>query len=220
MVHDRRSPTRRAILAGGGIAGSLVALPATGAQAMTTSMPAGISAIRHKRVQADGVDIFYREAGREDCAPFPASSWLRQLVILLPPSDAAIGGSFPPRRARYSLIWLYGCPDRAEYEYTFASLSKTMRPLSMLWASGRYILYVFDYGAPVGWDLALTYPDRVAGIVSQNGNAYVEGLGEKAWAPLRAYWANPKPALREALRGRMTLDGVKPPISKAFPTLM
>src|SRR4030095_16559085 len=73
----------------------------------------------------------------------------------------------------------------------------------------RYVLYVFDYGAPVGLDLAVTYPERVAGIVSQNGNTYVEGLRPEAWDPLRTYWASPSSDKREPIRARMTLEGVR-----------
>jgi pimeloyl-ACP methyl ester carboxylesterase len=100
-------------------------------------------------------------------------------------------------------------PAERGYHFDFASLARTIVAFVDALNLKRYVLYAFDYGAPVGWELALTYPDRVAGIVSQNGNAYVEGLGESAWAPLRAYWAKPSPEGREALRSRMTLDGVK-----------
>lgn len=206
-------PTRRAILVNGGVAGSLVALPASGAQPMKTPhparTPAAIPAIRHKRVQADGVDIFYREAGRED-APvllllhgFANSSfYFRHLMPLLADRFRLIAPDLPS-------FGFTQVPAERHYEFTFASLSRTIAAFVDALGLKRYVLYVFDYGAPVGWDLALAYPDRVAGIVSQNGNAYVEGLGENAWATLRAYWANPKPELREALRDRMTLDGVK-----------
>jgi pimeloyl-ACP methyl ester carboxylesterase len=100
-------------------------------------------------------------------------------------------------------------PAERNYLYDFASLARTMTAFVDALNLKRYIMYVFDYGAPVGWELALNYPDRVGGIVSQNGNAYVEGLGEKAWAPLRDYWANPSPEKREPIRARMSLEGVK-----------
>jgi pimeloyl-ACP methyl ester carboxylesterase len=198
-------PSRRAILAGGGIVGSLGVLPASGAQPIKTSIPA----IRHKRVQADGVNIFYREAGPED-APvllllhgFANSSfYFRHLMPLLADRFRLIAPDIPS-------FGFTEVPAERNYQFTFASLSKTITAFVDALGLKQYILYVFDYGAPAGWDLALTYPERVAGIVSQNGNAYVEGLGEKSWAPLRAYWASPKQELREALRGRMTLDGVK-----------
>ncbi len=207
-------PTRRAMLAG---AGSLGALPALGAQPMKTSVPAGIPAtvptaiptVGHKRVQADGVDIFYREAGREDgpvlllLHGFANSSfYFRHLMPRLADRFRLIAPDLPS-------FGFTEVPAERNYEFTFASLSKTIMAFVDALGLRWYVLYVFDYGAPVGWDLALAYPERIAGIITQSGNAYIEGLGEKAWAPLRAYWANPKPELREALRGRMTLDGVK-----------
>jgi pimeloyl-ACP methyl ester carboxylesterase len=198
-------PSRRAVLAGGGVAGSLGALPALGAQPAKTSIPI----VRHKRVQADGVDIFYREAGREDgpvlllLHGFANSSfYFRHLMSRLADRFRLIAPDIPS-------FGFTEVPTERNYEFTFASLSKTIMVFVDALGLKRYILYTFDYGAPVGWELALAHPERVAGIISQNGNAYVEGLGEKAWAPLRAYWANPKPELREALRGRMTPDGVK-----------
>jgi pimeloyl-ACP methyl ester carboxylesterase len=198
-------PSRRAILASGGIVGSLGVLPASGAQPMKTT----ILAVRHKRVKADGVDIFYREAGRED-APvllllhgFANSSfYFRHLMPLLADRFRLIAPDIPS-------FGFTEVPAERNYQFTFASLSKTITAFVDALGLKQYILYVFDYGAPAGWDLALTYPEWVAGIVTQNGNAYVEGLGEKAWAPLRAYWASPKQELREPLRSRMTLEGVK-----------
>jgi pimeloyl-ACP methyl ester carboxylesterase len=70
-------------------------------------------------------------------------------------------------------------------------------------------MYVFDYGAPVGFNLAVANPDSISAIISQNGNAYEEGLGDAPWAPLRAYWAQPSPAIREQIKARMSLDGVR-----------
>ena len=172
---------------------------------LKTSSPA----VRHKRVQADGVDIFYREAGAEDgpvlllLHGFANSSfYFRHLMPRLADRFRLIAPDLPS-------FGFTEVPAARNYQFIFASLSKTIIAFVDALGLKRYLLYVFDYGAPVGWDLALAYPDRVAGIISQNGNAYAEGLGEKGWAALRAYWANPKPVLREALRGRMTLDGVK-----------
>lgn len=91
-------------------------------------------------------------------------------------------------------------PGEQEYRYDFASLSRTIASFVDVLGLSRYILYLFDYGAPVGLDLALSEPYRIAGIVPQNGNAYLDGLGEKAWAPLRAYWTHPSDGPREAIR--------------------
>src|SRR5580700_3299784 len=165
-------PSRRAILAGGGIVGSLGVLPASGAQPMKTSIPA----IRHKRVQADGVNIFYREAGPED-APvllllhgFANSSfYFRHLMPLLADRFRMIAPDLPS-------FGFTEIPAERNYLYDFASLARTTTAFVDALNLKRYIMYVFDYGAPVGWELALNYPDRVGGIVSQNGNAYMEGL--------------------------------------------
>lgn len=200
-----RRATRRAIVAAGSVVGSFGVFPASGAQPMKTSLPT----VRHKRVEADGVNVFYREAGSEDgpvlllLHGFANSSfYFRHLMPLLADRFRLIAPDLPS-------FGFTEIPAHRNYEFTFASLAKTIMAFVDALNLRQYILYVFDYGAPVGWDLALVYPERVAGFITQNGNAYVEGLGEKAWAPLRAYWANPKPELREALRSRMTLDGVK-----------
>jgi pimeloyl-ACP methyl ester carboxylesterase len=91
----------------------------------------------------------------------------------------------------------------------FVLLSRTIAAFVDAMRLKRSVIYVFDYGASVGFELALTYPDRVAGIISQNGNAYLDGLGAEAWVPLWAYWRNPTVEGREALRPRMSFDGVQ-----------
>ena len=88
------------------------------------------------------------------------------------------------------------------------SLAQTMLAFTDALRLQSYALYVFDYGAPTGFRLAMARPERVTAIVSQNGNAYEEGLGD-AWAPIRQYWANPTTANREILRGVFTLDGIR-----------
>ena len=80
------------------------------------------------------------------------------------------------------------------YQYTFAGLTETMQSFVNELSLRRFAMYVFDYGAPVGFNLAVANPHSISAIVSQNGNAYEEGLGTGPWAPLRAYWAQPSPA--------------------------
>ena len=208
IKHELIAATRREVLAGGtlglGLAGTATAIASAGDATLSRSID-----VRTRRIRADGVDIFYREAGPPD-APvllllhgFANSSfYFRHLMPKLADRFRMIAPDLPS-------FGFTEVPAELEYRYDFASLSRTTAAFVDVLGLKRYVLYVFDYGAPVGWDLALTYPDRIAGIVSQNGNAYVEGLGEKAWAPLRAYWANPNPELREGLRSRMTLEGVK-----------
>jgi len=197
-------PSRRAILASSVLTAGLGAtFPAKAAT------PRLSTEVRHKSIRADGVDVFYREAGPAD-APvllllhgFANSSfYFRHLMPKLADRFHMIAPDLPS-------FGFTEIPAERGYRYDFASLARTITAFVDALGLKRYTLYVFDYGAPVGFELALTYPDRVAGIVSQNGNAYLEGLGEKAWAPLRAYWANPSPEKREPIRARMSLDGVK-----------
>jgi pimeloyl-ACP methyl ester carboxylesterase len=195
-------PSRRALLAGGVLAVSLPIRAETPASGLPDD-------VEHKWIRADGVDVFYREAGPAD-APvllllhgFANSSfYFRHLMPKLADRFRMIAPDLPS-------FGFTEIPAERNYLYDFASLARTMTAFVDALNLKRYIMYVFDYGAPVGWELALNYPDRVGGIVSQNGNAYVEGLGEKAWAPLRDYWANPSPEKREPIRARMSLEGVK-----------
>jgi pimeloyl-ACP methyl ester carboxylesterase len=196
--------TRRAVIAGSGLGAVAAATVPTWA-----ASPPIPSEVRHGRVQADGVNIFYREAGPAD-APvllllqgFANSSfYFRHLMPKLADRFRLIAPDLPS-------FGFTEVPAERNYRFDFATVSQTMVAFVDAMALKRYTLYVFDYGAPIGFDLALTYPDRIAGIISQNGNAYLDGLGEQAWAPLRAYWAKPSSSGREALRSRITFDGVK-----------
>jgi pimeloyl-ACP methyl ester carboxylesterase len=97
----------------------------------------------------------------------------------------------------------------ADYQFTFAGLTRTIQDFVNELSLRRFAMYVFDYGAPVGFNLAVANPDSISAIVSQNGNAYEEGLGTAPWAPLRAYWTQPSPAIRETIKERMSFDGVR-----------
>jgi pimeloyl-ACP methyl ester carboxylesterase len=101
-----------------------------------------------------------------------------------------------------------GMPDRTQFEYSFASFSDVVDGLLSQLEVKRYVLYVQDYGAPVGYRLALKHPERVLALVIQNGNAYEEGLKD-FWIPIKAYWADGSPAHREALRAGLTLEATK-----------
>jgi pimeloyl-ACP methyl ester carboxylesterase len=202
---QRRNFLKTSMFAGGVLGlGMMQARPTAGA---TMSSPS--DAIHHSFVDADGIKVFYREEGRRG-APvllllhgFANSSfYFRHLMPKLANRFHLIAPDLPS-------FGFTEIPAERNYRFDFASLSRSIATFVDALGLDRYILYVFDYGAPVGFDLALTSPDRVAGIISQNGNAYVEGLGEKNWAPMKAYWANPSPQGREALRSRMTLEGVK-----------
>ena len=160
------------------------------------------------RIEAEGVKVFYREAGPPD-APivlllhgFPTSSFqYRELIPRLADRYRVIAPDLPG----------FGFTEVAEdrhYRYTFDALAGTVLAFTDALDLKRYALYVFDYGAPVGFRLAMARPDRVTAIVSQNGNAYEEGLGD-AWEPIRRYWVNPSAENRETLRQAFNPNGLR-----------
>jgi pimeloyl-ACP methyl ester carboxylesterase len=164
--------------------------------------------VHHRTVEIDGTSIFYREAG-EASAPailllhgFPSSSHqYRELIPRLADRHCVIAPDLPG-------FGFSAAPDRKTFPYTFDHLAKIVERFTDTVALRRYALYVFDYGAPVGFRLALARPERVTAIVTQNGNAYEEGLST-GWNPIQAYWRDPSAANREALRGMLTLESTK-----------
>ena len=172
---------------------------------MTIQAPA----VHHRYIDADGVRMFYREAG-DPTAPvmlllhgFPSSSHMyRDLIPLLATRFRVIAPDLPG-------FGFTEVPTDRNYHYTFDNLALTVGHFVDALALSRYALYVFDYGAPVGLRLAVAHPERVSALVSQNGNAYLEGLGD-SWAPIRAYWADPSAANREVVRnGVLGLEGTR-----------
>ncbi|UNK49836.1 alpha/beta hydrolase [Lysobacter sp. S4-A87] len=164
--------------------------------------------VHHRTVRADGVEFFYRESG-DSASPtlllihgFPTSSHMyRRLLTELADEFHVIAPDLPG-------FGFTQIPDERAYVYTFDALGNSLQALVEALDMDRYILYVFDYGAPAGLRLALQLPERVAGIISQNGNAYLEGLGD-AFGPTRQYWEHPTPENRNALRGILTLEGTR-----------
>lgn len=161
------------------------------------------------RVEADGVQVFYREAG-DPSAPvvlllhgFPSSSFMfRELFPRLADQYRMIAPDLPG-------FGFTEVPAGRQYTYSFDGLAATVNAFTKTLKLRRYALYVFDYGAPTGFRLAMAHPDRVTAIVSQNGNAYEEGLGED-WGPIRKYWAEPNSENREVLRKNiLTLEGTR-----------
>jgi pimeloyl-ACP methyl ester carboxylesterase len=167
-----------------------------------------IPLIHRKRAEADGVRIFYREAGDPN-APvvlllhgFPASSFqYRELIPRLADRYHVIAPDLPG-------FGFTEVPADRKYVYTFDALAKTIEAFTNALDLKKYALYIFDYGAPTGLRLAMAHPERVTAIVSQNGNAYEEGLGD-AWAPIRRYWSDPSAENRNAIRGALTAEGMK-----------
>lgn len=151
------------------------------------------------------VEVFYREAGAPD-APvllllhgFPSSSHqYRELIPLLADKYRVIAPDYPGFGNTVA-------PARGEYEYSFDNLAKTIGGFTDALNLDSYAMYVFDYGAPVGFRLALENPERINAIISQNGNAYKEGLSD-AWAPFFALWDDSTEANRDALRGLLTVE--------------
>ncbi|MFK0087995.1 alpha/beta fold hydrolase [Pseudomonas sp. NPDC090755] len=156
------------------------------------------SAIRYQFVEADGVRVFYREAGSPGLPVllllhgFPSSSHqFRELIPLLAERFHLIAPDLPG-------FGFTEVPAERDYRYSFDALAQTLGAFVDALGLRRYALYVFDYGAPTGLRLAVEHPERVTGFVSQNGNAYLEGLGD-AWAPIRTYWDEPSAANRKAV---------------------
>jgi len=172
------------------------------------SHPANIARASFHTVEADGVKLFYREAGAAD-APvvlllhgFPSSSHMyRDLIPLLAAKYRVIAPDLPG-------FGFTEVPAERSYVYTFDNLAATMEAFVQALKLSKYALYVFDYGAPTGFRLAAAHPERVTALVSQNGNAYLEGLGD-AWAPLKKYWAEPNAENREVIRGFLSLEMTK-----------
>lgn len=179
--------------------------------------------VKYRFVDADGVRVFYREAGDPQNPTllllhgFPSSSHqFRALIPLLADKFHLLAPDLPG-------FGFTEVPDERRYVYSFDALAQTLVAFVDALALKRYAMYVFDYGAPTGLRLALRYPERVSGFVSQNGNAYLEGLGD-AWAPVRAYWDEPSAENRQRVEETILhlegtrwqyLHGVKDPQSVA-----
>jgi pimeloyl-ACP methyl ester carboxylesterase len=174
--------------------------------AMTGSSRVPLTSIH--RVDADGVNIFYREAGPQG-APvvlllhgFPASSFqYRELIPRLADRYRVIAPDLPG-------FGFTQVPAERSYTYTFDALARTILAFTDALKLTRYALYVFDYGAPTGFRLAMAHPERITAIVSQNGNAYEEGLGD-AWAPIQRYWREPTEENRDAIRKALNAEGIR-----------
>lgn len=153
--------------------------------------------------QVGDVGVFYREAGPRD-APvllllhgFPTSSHMfRDLIPLLAGRYRVIAPDLPGFGNTVA-------PPRGRFEYSFDRLAQVIEGFVDAMGLTRYALYIFDYGAPTGLRLAMRHPERVSAIVSQNGNAYIEGLS-KEWEPWQAYWREPSSVNREACRAALT----------------
>jgi pimeloyl-ACP methyl ester carboxylesterase len=152
----------------------------------------------YRNAKIDGLDIFYREAG-------PADAPVVLLLHGFPTSSHMFRNLIPALSARYHIIapdypgfGQSSAPDHTKFAYTFANYADLMDSLMNKLNVKSYAMYVMDYGAPVGYRLALKHPERVSALIIQNGNAYEEGL-KKFWDPIKAYWADGSAAHRKAL---------------------
>jgi pimeloyl-ACP methyl ester carboxylesterase len=159
-----------------------------------------MSSIRHRNIDVDGTKVFYREAGSARAPKllllhgFPSSSHMfRDLIPLLADRLHIVAPDLPG----------FGLSPSPGGRLTFERIARTIDRFTELVGFNRYAVYVFDYGAPTGFRLALKHPERISAIISQNGNAYAEGLSD-GWNPIRAYWKDSSPANRETLRGFLT----------------
>src|SRR5262245_32010646 len=172
---------------------------ARGGQSQVDQGPLGVAPTCVQSVEADGVRVFYRAAG-DPSAPvvlllhgFPASSFMfRELIPRLADDYRVIAPDLPG-------FGFTQIPADRNYVYSFDQLALTTEAFTKALKINRYAIYVFDYGAPTGFRLAMAHPENVTAIVTQNGNAYEEGLGD-AWSPIRQYWASPTAANRDVLR--------------------
>jgi len=192
---------------------SIMLLIATPGQAIGNHPDNGLNsekqATHYRKVKVDGVHIFYREAGPVN-APvvllmhgYPTSSFMfRNLIPLLSDKYHVIAPDLPG-------FGFSDFPSEKDYAYTFDHYAQTMQAFIDKLGLKRFAIYIFDYGAPVGLRLAMRNPDRITGIITQDGNAYVEGLLDWSHGLVKAYWDNPTPENRNALKKFFTLSGTR-----------
>ncbi|MCE4226241.1 alpha/beta hydrolase [Methylobacterium sp. C25] len=155
--------------------------------------------VRYRSVDVDGFRIAFREAGRSDAPKllllhgFPSAGHMfRELIPLLSDRFHLVAPDFPG-------FGLSDMPARDRFTYSFDNIAAVIDRFTEVIGFDRFAIYVFDYGAPIGFRIAAEHPDRITGIVSQNGNAYEEGLSD-GWNPIRAYWKDASQTNRDALR--------------------
>lgn len=165
--------------------------------------------VLHRTITVDGLDIFYREAGPRDAPTilllhgFPTSSHMfRDLIPALADKYHVVAPDYPG--FGYS-----SAPSAQAFDYTFDNLADLIEKFTEKLGLRQYSLYLMDYGAPIGFRLAVRHPDRIQTLIVQNGNAYDEGIDNDFWKPIKAYWQDRSKENGDALRGLLTLDATK-----------
>jgi pimeloyl-ACP methyl ester carboxylesterase len=158
-----------------------------------------MSMVTYRKVDVDGIGVFYREAGPKDAPTilllhgFPtAGHMFRDLIPQLSDRFRLVAPDLPG-------FGQSDMPDRSRFSYTFDNIAKVIERFTEVIGLSHSAIYVFDYGAPTGFRLAVSHPERITAIISQNGNAYEEGLSE-GWNPIQKYWRDPSQANRDPLR--------------------
>ncbi|MDP1797981.1 MAG: alpha/beta hydrolase [Planctomycetaceae bacterium] len=171
--------------------------------------PAAQTQVLHRTVKVDGLNIFYREAGPKEAPTvlllhgFPTSSHMfRNLIPALADKYHVIAPDYPGFGSS-------SAPSVKEFEYTFDNLANVIEKFTEQVGLKKYSIYLMDYGAPVGYRLAVKHPERVQALIVQNGNAYDEGLDNEFWKPIKAYWKDRSDKQGEPLRAFLTLDATK-----------
>jgi len=198
------------------VALTMHAVEAGAAQGKEPTNVASTAAVSYRTVKVDGVNVFYREAGPRDAPAilllhgFPTSSQMfRNLIPRLADRYRVIAPDYPG----------YGqsdMPPMDSFKYSFDNLASVIDKFTEAVGLSRFAVYVQDYGAPVGYRIAATHPERITAIIVQNGNAYDEGLDNPFWAPIKAYWADKSEANGSKLRSLFELPATKWQYSEGF----